>query len=180
MQFFVRSFCVVLLFIGALQLPALASSQNLVISQIYLGTGPGTMQPQNQYVELFNRGASTVSLTGWTLQYAANFGTWQVFPLSGSIAPGQYYLIRTTMSGNGIVSLPTPDLTISTSLSTTGGKFSIVNDTVVLGSSCSQDTKVADTLGYGATNCSEGPPVSAPLDTDLKALLRKAGGCTDG
>ena len=179
MQFFVRSFCVVLLFIGALQLPALASSQNLVISQIYLGTGPGTTQPQNQYVELFNRGASTVSLTGWTLQYAPNSTAWQVFPLSGSIAPGQYYLIRITMNGNGIVPLPTPDLTISTSLLSSGGKFSIVNDTVVLDSNCSQATKVADTLGYGTTNCSEIQPANAPADTDLKAILRKAGGCTD-
>jgi hypothetical protein len=179
MQFVMRSFCVVLLVTGALQLPALASSTNLVISQIYLGSGPGTTQPQYQYVELFNRGASTVGLTGWTLQYATNSSAFQAFPLSGSIAPGQYYLIRTTASGGGIVPLPTPDLTINTSFLSTGGKFSIVNDTVALTASCSQDTKVADTVGYGATNCSEIQPVNAPLDSDLKAILRKAGGCTD-
>jgi hypothetical protein len=179
MKLSVRLLWVVLFVAVIFRMPGYAASQNLVVSQIYLGNGPGTTQPQNQYVELFNRGASTVSLTGWTLQYAANSSAWQVFPLSGSIAPGQYYLIRTTTNGGGIVPIPTPDLTISTGFSPTGGKFSIVNDTVVLGSSCSQETKVADTVGYGATNCSEIQVVSPPGDTDLKALLRKGGGCTD-
>src|SRR5437667_7795517 len=167
MKFSVRSLWVVLFVTAIFRMPANAASSNLVISQIYLGTGPGTTQPQNQYVELFNRGASTVSLTGWTLQYAVTSSAWQVFPLSGNIAPGQYYLIRTTMTGGGVVPLPTPDLTISTSFSTTGGKFSIVNDTVVLDSSCSQATKVADTVGYGATNCSEIQVVNSPADTDV-------------
>ena len=179
MQCFVRSFCVVLLFIGALQLPALASSTNLVVSQIYLGTGSGSNLPQSQFVELFNRGGSTVALTGWTLQYAQGSSNWQAFPLSGSIAPGQYYLIRITGLGVGTVTLPTPDLQVNTTLSTGGGKVAIVNDTAVIDTGCSQATTVADILGYGVTNCVEGQAAASPDGTDLRALLRKGGGCQD-
>ncbi len=179
MSLLVRSLWVALVVVVALQLPALAVSSNLVISQVYLGTGPGTLQPQSQFIELFNRGNTTVSLSGWTVQYGAGSSTWQAFSLSGSLAPGQYYLIRVTGAGGGIVSLPTPDLMISTNLSVPGGKIAVVNDTVAIDVGCSQATKVADVVGYGSTNCNEGQALNSPGDTDLTAFLRKGGGCTD-
>src|SRR5207237_8399680 len=127
MKFFVRSLWVVLLLISALQLSALATSSNLVVSQVYLATGSGTAQPQSQCIDLFNRGTNAVSLSGWTVQYGGGSSAWQAFLLSGSLAPGQYYLIRVSGTGGGNVSLPTPDLTISTSLSVSGGKVAVVN-----------------------------------------------------
>src|SRR5207247_10936957 len=83
------------LIIAVLPIPAGAVSSTLVISQIYIGTGDGDSKPRNQYLELFNRGTLTVNLQGYTLQYPQEgMNTWQTFPLSESISPGQYYLLR--------------------------------------------------------------------------------------
>ena len=47
------------------------------------------------FIELFNRGTSAVSLDGWSVQYASATGSsWQVTTLEGSIDPGRYYLIQ--------------------------------------------------------------------------------------
>src|SRR5262245_23983890 len=102
MRYLIRSFVVLILLTTVWQTLAGAISPNVVIIQVYLGTGDSNSRPANPYIELFNRGTTTTSLSGWSLQYATESqNIWQVFPLSGSIAPGQYYLIRTnTQSGN--------------------------------------------------------------------------------
>ena len=177
MKRFTRCFVALILLIGARQISAHAA--NLVISQVYLGTGPGVTQPQNQYIELFNPGTAAVNLSGWTLQYAAGSSQWQAVPLSGSIAAGQYYLIRLVGTSTGNISLPNADLPISATLSMGGGKLALVNDTATLATGCSQDPTVADVVGYGSTNCTEGQALVSPGATDLTAFLRKGGGCTD-
>src|SRR3954451_8850837 len=78
--------------------PALAVSTSIVISQVYGGAGCGTVgcsTYKNDYIELFNRGASPQSLNGWSVQYAAATGTsWQVTSLTNvTLQPGQYYLV---------------------------------------------------------------------------------------
>ena len=112
--------------------PAVASS-NLVISQLYLGTGQSESKLRYQYIELFNRGTTAVDLPGTTLQYShENSNTWQqVFPLSGSIGPGQYYLIYASATG-GNVSLPQADRTISLTLPLVVGKIALVSDAAAL------------------------------------------------
>ena len=43
----------------------------------------------------FNRGPVAVSVNGWSVQYASAAGTsWAVTVLSGTIQPGQYYLVQ--------------------------------------------------------------------------------------
>ena len=61
-------------------------SPNIVISQFYGGGGNGaTSQFANDFVVLFNRGSSPVSLNGWSTQYASSGGTnWLVTPLSNT------------------------------------------------------------------------------------------------
>ncbi len=47
---------------------------------------------------------TTFDLTGWSLQYAASNGSgWgsNKQPLGGTIAPGQYYLIKFASGANG-------------------------------------------------------------------------------
>src|SRR5438105_4424928 len=102
MKSWILSLSIIVLILGVLSTPAHAVSTTLVISQIYTGTGTGLstvvsvgtsgiteMKPQYQFIELFNKGTSAVSLTGWTLQYAMEgVNTWQTFPLTGSIAAG--------------------------------------------------------------------------------------------
>lgn len=71
-----------------------AVSNTVIISQIYGGGGNSGAEYKNDYIELFNRGTTSVSLNGWSVQYASAAGSaWQVTPLSGVLQPGQYYLI---------------------------------------------------------------------------------------
>jgi len=160
--------------------PAGATSSNLVISQLYLGTGQSESKLRNQYIELFNRGTTAVDLPGTTLQYSQeNSNTWQqVFPLSGSIGPGQYYLIYASATG-GNVSLPQADRTISLTLPLVVGKIALVSDAAALDTGCSSDTKVLDLVGYGSTSCYESRALRPPGDSDLQAYVRRSGGCRD-
>ena len=72
---------------------------NVVISQVYgAGSNSGAAY-QNDFVELFNRGTTPVSLAGWTIQYASatgtgNFSANGIAALSGTLQPGQYYLVK--------------------------------------------------------------------------------------
>src|SRR4030095_10082793 len=52
----------------------------LVISQVYAGGGNAGAQFTNDFVEIFNRGTTTVNLAGWSIQYvsATGTGTWAV------------------------------------------------------------------------------------------------------
>src|SRR3989441_3029242 len=180
MKCWVQSFVLLIILTICLQIPAEAASTNVVISQIYLGTGDSNARPAYQYIELFNRGTTTTSLSGWSIQYAAEgLNSWQAFPLSGSIAPGQYYLIRSsTPSGN--VTLPQADLTIALSLPPAAGKLTVANDSVPFDTGCPSDpARIVDLFGYGSTTCSEGPTLSAPAVTDPVAYVRKGGGCKD-
>ena len=82
--------------------PAGAVSPDVVISQVYGGGGNSGATYTNDFVELANRGASAVDLTGWSVQYASAAGTsWQVTPLSGSIQPGGHYLVQEAAGTGG-------------------------------------------------------------------------------
>ena len=92
--------------------PMASAASNVVISQVYGGGGNAGATYRNDFIELFNRGTSTVNLTGWSVQYASATGTsWAVTPLSGSIAPGQYFLVQEAAGTGGTVNLPTPNVT---------------------------------------------------------------------
>ncbi len=82
------------LLFAAVQQPR-AISNSVVISQIYGGGGNSGSTYKNDFIELFNRSASPVDVTGMSVQYASAAGTtWQVTNLSGTIAPGGYYLVQ--------------------------------------------------------------------------------------
>lgn len=77
-------------------LPVLAiPSSSVVISQVYGGGGNSGATYKNDFIEIFNLGSTSVNLAGYSVQYASSAGTsWSVTNLSGSIAPGGYYLIQ--------------------------------------------------------------------------------------
>ena len=56
-------------------LPASALSTGVVISQVYGGGGNTGATYTHDFIKLFNRGTSPVSLAGWSLQYASATGT---------------------------------------------------------------------------------------------------------
>src|SRR2546428_7748562 len=68
--------------------PAAAVSTTVVISQVYGGGGNSGATFRNDFIELFNRGAASVNLTGWAWQYASSAGTTLATPsLSGAVQP---------------------------------------------------------------------------------------------
>src|SRR5262249_10225055 len=51
------------------------ANPSVVISQLYGGGGNSLAPLRNDFMELFNRSAGTVSLAGWSVQYASATGT---------------------------------------------------------------------------------------------------------
>lgn len=152
----------------------------VVISQVYGGGGATTGSPsfRNDYIELLNRGTATAELTGYSVQYApATSATWSATPLSGSIAPGQYYLVQEAGGSLGNV-IPSPDAIGTIAMSAANGKVALVGSTTVLSGLCPVNPPVVDLVGYGSASCFEGLGAVAPLSTTL-AALRLDDGCTD-
>lgn len=158
-------------------------SSSVVISQIYGGGGNSGAAYKNDFIELFNRGTTTVNLSGWSVQYAAaNGSSWEVANLSGSIAPGSYYLIQLATGTGGTSNLPTPDLTPANSnsinLNASSGKVALVNSQTELQDSNPTSSNIIDFVGYGNTtnntaNASEGSPT--PTASNTNAIVRKRG-----
>ncbi len=159
---------------------AKASSTSIVISQIYGGGGNSGATYTHDFIELYNASASSIDLTGWSVQYASAAGsTWQVTALSGSIAPGGYYLIQQAAGAGGTTPLPTPDAIGSIAMSATAGKVALVNTTTALSGTCPAGSQIVDFVGFGSTaSCYEGSG-PAPTPSNTTAIFRKNGGNPD-
>ena len=193
--FFTSLFVLVLVFIGLMSgiQPTQAVSTDVVISQVYGGGGNSGGIYTNDFIELFNRGTTTVSLAGWSVQYTSSTGTGNfgsatnlITPLSGSLAPGQYLLIQEAAGSATIAALPPPDITDATpiNLSGTGGKVALVTSTTGLGCNGSstpctaaQLALIKDLVGWDGANFYE--TVAAPATTNATAVLRNGNGCTE-
>ena len=187
---------IVLLLVVSMFAPSLVGTQNanaispnLVIAQVYGGGGAANAPYTHDFVVLFNRGDTPVSLSGMSVQYASATGTGSfggnpvVLLTNTMLAPGQYYLIQLA-SGTIGAALPSPDVTGSVNLSASSGKVALVNSPVGLpcnGGSmpCSADqlALILDLVGYGSANFSEGAP--APGASAATAATRLGSGCTD-
>ena len=161
---------------------AAAISADIVISQVYGGGGNSGATLKNDFIELFNRGASPVNVSGWSVQYASTAGTtWQKTALTSiTLQPGQYYLVQESPGAGGTQDLPAPDATGSIAMSATAAKVALLNNntSVPTGTSCPSGATVVDFVGYGsATNCFEGAPAATLSNTT--AAFRAGGGCVD-
>jgi hypothetical protein len=174
-----------LLFAFVLTLTAInvsGQANHLVISQVYGGGGNSGAPYQNDFVELYNPTATSVSVAGWSVQYASSTGTsWTATPLSGSIASGGYYLIKLASQALVGAVLPTADATGTINMSGTAGKVALVNvaTAITSGTSCPTGATIIDFVGYGTgTNCFEGTGI-APTLSNTTAGFRKNNGCTE-
>ncbi|HEX2234177.1 MAG TPA: lamin tail domain-containing protein, partial [Thermoleophilaceae bacterium] len=117
-----------------------AISTDVVISQVYGGGGNTGAQFKNDYVELFNRGSTAVDLTGWSVQYASATGnTWTVANLTGTIAPGRYYLVVQGAGAGAGADLPAADAVGTAMMSANNGKVALVTSTSALTCGASAD-----------------------------------------
>jgi len=159
---------------------------DVVISQVYGGGGNSGATYKNDFIELYNRTANTIDLTGWSVQYASGTGTsWtNKTILSGAIQPGKYYLIQEAAGSGGTTNLPTPDATGSILMSATQAKVALVNNSTSLSGSCPVSANIIDFVGYGtisgstAVSCYEGSG-PAPALSNTTAALRKSDGAQD-
>jgi predicted extracellular nuclease len=168
---------------GLAATPAAAvGSPDLVISQVYGGGGNSGSTWNNDFVELFNRGSSPVSLTGMSVQYAsAAGGSWAVTALTGTVAPGQYYLVQEAAgTSGGTIALPTADTTGTINLSGTSGKVALATVTAALGcgANCHGVAGVVDYIGYGTATDFEGHVAPGP-SVVTQSDQRASGGCQD-
>jgi predicted extracellular nuclease len=171
------------------------STSEVVISQVYGGGGNTDAPFTNDYVELFNRSANPVDISGWLLNYASasgNFGTGIVIPAGVTLAPGSYYTIQLS-SGNscnnapcGVALSPAADLAPTTGLnmSATSGRLVLASGgTGSLSIPNCNDAPtngwiVRDYIGWGGANCSEGSG-TAPGGGNTLAIFRVSNGCQD-
>ncbi len=153
---------------------------DVVISQIYGGGGNSGAAYRNDFVELFNRGTNTISLSGWSVQYSAGSGaSWQSVPLFGPLAAGQYFLAQLASGGANGPALPEPDALGNLNLGASAGKVALVSSTTLLAGECALGGSVVDFVGYGGgASCFEGAgPAAAPANAT--AAWRASNGCVD-
>jgi Lamin Tail Domain len=167
-----KKLLVLLTVIGVLAVAASASGSgagNIVVSEIFAAGGNSGASYTNDYVELFNRGSSAVSLAGWNLQYGSATGTtWASTALSGSVPAGGHYLVQLASGGSNGSALPAPDATGTSNLAVSGGKVQVVN----------AGAGVEDLVGWGSATLYEGS-APAPAPSSTTALVRGGSFCTD-
>lgn len=172
-----------------------ATPSHVVISQVYGGGGNSGAPYTHDYVELFNPTAAPISLAGMSIQYASATGTGnfggtatQLTELSGTVAPGAYFLVQQAAGAGNGVPLPTPDLVDPTpiAMAAGSGKVALVTGTTSLGCNGSSDqpcsaeqlARIVDLVGYGGANFFEGSS-AAPTLSNTTAAFRAEGGCVD-
>lgn len=167
--------------LGIALLTAGTAQAQVVISQVYGGGGNSGATYRNDFIELRNNGAAAVVLDGWSVQYTSAAGTsWNGRTLlSGSIAPGGYYLVQQAAGSGGSVDLPAPDATGTIAMSGTSGKVALVQSAAALTGACPlAAAELVDFVGYGSSaNCAETVPTATLSNTS--AALRKGAGSVD-
>ena len=154
-----------------LSLTAIATmgSAQIVINEVYGGGGNAGTTLKNDFVELINRGSSSATISGATLQYAsaANpFTQYHALP-DITLAAGQTYLIQEGAGTGGTVNLtsdfvaPIPTNFASGTNTTPGFNMSATNFKIALVSNATQitaptDANVLDFVGVGSANLFEG------------------------
>lgn len=169
---------------------AAAASPDLVISQVYGGGGNSGATYTHDFVVLFNRGSSPVSLAGRSIQYGSstgNFGAGITDLPSVNLQPGEHFLVQESSTANVGSPLPTPDLVDPTPifLSGTSGKVALVDQTASLNCGAAATpcgaaelAHVTDLVGYGSANLWEGSGPTGTL-SNTTAAIREQDGCID-
>jgi DNA/RNA endonuclease G (NUC1) len=153
------------------------TSDGVTISQVYGGGGNSGSTYKNDFIELYNAGSTPVSLSTYAVQYTGSTGTtWSVTNLSGTIAPGHYFLVKEAAGGGGTTDLPTADATGSINLAATSGKVALTNtQTALSGSNPVGGATIVDFVGFGSANAYEGAGAAPTLSATASGLRGNAG-----
>jgi predicted extracellular nuclease len=146
-----------------------APATSVVVNEVYGGGGNSGATYTNDFVELTNRSDAAVSLDGWSVQYHSGgaTGAWQVTPLSGSIAPGAFYLVGEAKGAGGTQALPATQAGGNIAMSATAGTIALVHDTAALtcADSAACQSASVDLAGYGTAALTETAPAGGASNT---------------
>jgi predicted extracellular nuclease len=149
-----------------------SAQAQVVISQVYGGGGNSGATLKNDFIELHNTGSAPVDLSGYSVQYGASGNTtWSGRTvLTGSIAPGGYFLVGEAAGTGGTTDLPRPDVAGTIAMGASSGKVALVATTAALPAGC--PVGAADLVAYGSgALCPEG--TAAPTLSSTNAAMRK-------
>lgn len=131
-------------------------ASHLLINEVYGGGGNSGATLTHDFVELVNPTSETISLDGYVVEYYGATGNrGNRCTLSGSVAPGGYFLVQQAKGAGGTQALPTPDATCGANMSGTKGSVQLIGP----------DGTVVDLVGYGAATKAEGKPTKALSNT---------------
>jgi hypothetical protein len=170
------------------------ANSDIRISQIYTRGGEASATYQNDYIELFNRGQTSVDIGGWSLNIANFAGVPPNIQISSTnirlfnpagiiMTPGSHLLIKFGGSGSSGQPIITSDINLNPfPLSDIGAQIVLLDKdkTLPFGycpAAPDLTGNVVDYVGYGIAICYEGTVTLAPPPD--KALLRVGSGCTD-
>ena len=150
---------------------AAPAGDNVVINEVYGGGGNSGATYTHDFIELYNPTGETIVLDGWTVEYYSATGTSATATtLSGSIGPGDFYLIQQAKGSGGTEALPTPDAIGNAAMSGTNGKV-VFKDAV---------GNTVDLVGFGSTaNLYEGSGPTRTLSNSTSAQREPVGHDTD-
>jgi predicted extracellular nuclease len=155
------------------------ADNNLVVSQIYGAGGNNGATYNRDFIELFNRSAEPLSLSGLYLHYHSATGTGGSSVLAlpaDTLEPGQYYLI-TFATGNNGSALDNGDLDSKAfSMGASAGRVSISTRSTSIPAG-SADASMVEIVGFGNANVSE--TAAAPSPSATTSISRKSAGCID-
>ena len=155
------------------------ADNNLVVSQIYGAGGNNGATYNRDFIELFNRSAEPLSLSGLYLHYhsATGSGSSSVLALPAeTLEPGQYYLVTFATGSNGSA-LDNGDLdSRAFSMGAGAGRVSISTRSTSIPAG-SADASMVEIVGFGNANVFE--TAAAPSPSATTSISRKDAGCLD-
>jgi uncharacterized protein len=164
----------------------------LVISQVYGGAGSRSALFNRDYVELFNRSSSPVSLAGLQIHTAGpgdDFLLAATLPANAVVPPGGYYAVGFAAGEQGADLRVDAAGIATTNLLPANGKIALAHEDATqipdggmsplgCGRAACKNDRIVDLVGYGAASTHEGDN-AAPAAGVALAIVRKGGGCTD-
>lgn len=170
------------------------------ISQVYGGGANQGAPITRDYVELYNTSAVPVTMTNWSVQYAASTGTFAVAAtLNGTIPGNGYWLVglangSTSTTALNAPGIPAVDTSGSTDMSATTGKVALRSSSAAITATSGQPTTatvldLVDFVGYGTATTNWNEPATtgaanstannAPAPSATLAIYRNNCGATD-
>jgi hypothetical protein len=181
-----------------------AGSPDLVISQVYTRGGEPGATFRNDFVEIFNRGNTTVNLADYSLQVLVSVtvptgGTTVLVPVTVRfgppgggfpVAPGKYVLYQFGNGGNNGAPLPTAEFAgapTNLDLPSDTGRVALIKGLGLApavpfaqhGCPFGVDAALGDFFSYGAATCTEGVSANFPAPSPTTAAVRNGAGCAD-